>query len=235
MKTKYLLTALALAGGFAACTQEDVLVEQGNLQSKVIEKSLGKLTFNVTGDVESRMTGAKWDNQDILGLMWFNPSYLVEGDLTNMGNGMLWANNPFYFVEGSQSDFASKTNVMEGTHIAYYPYQTAWGDDKLQQIAGKEYLNIYASAEQQTNLTDRYDWMREHTNMFSKVHELTGDKAGLSKTNEIAMKQFNNIITVTPYFENMPADLTVTRYYFEANAAKVFPTKATVDPYTGEA
>ena len=230
MKTKYLLTALALAGGFAACTQEDVLVEQGNLQSKVIEKSLGKLTFNVTGDVESRMTGANWDNQDILGLMWFNPSYQVEGDLTEMGNGMLWANNPFYFVEGSQSDFASKTNVMEGTHIAYYPYQTAWGDDKLQQIAGKEYLNIYASAEQQTNLTDRYDWMREHTNMFSKVHELTGDKAGLSKTNEIAMKQFNNIITVTPEFKNMPADLTVTRYYFEAKKA-VFPTQATVDPY----
>lgn len=234
MKTKYLLTALALAGGFAACTQEDVLVEQGNLQSKVIEKSLGKLTFNVTGDVESRMTGANWDNQDILGLMWFNPSYEVEGKLTDMGNGMLWANNPFYFVEGSQSDFASKTNVMEGTHIAYYPYQTAWGDDKLQQIAGKEYLNIYASAEQQTDLTDRYDWMREHTNMFSKVHELTGDKAGLSKTNEIAMKQFNNIITVTPEFKNMPADLTVTRYYFEANAAKVFPTKAIVDPYAGE-
>lgn len=230
MKTKYLLTALALAGGFAACTQEDVLVEQGNLQSKVIEKSLGKLTFNVTGDVESRMTGAKWDNQDILGLMWFNPSYQTENEVVEMGNGMLWANNPFYFVEGSQSDFASKTNVMEGTHIAYYPYQTTWGDDKLQQIAGKEYLNIYASAEQQTNLTDRYDWMREHTNMFSKVHELTGDKAGLSKTNEIAMKQFNNIITVTPYFENMPADLTVTRYYFEAKKA-VFPTQATVDPY----
>lgn len=230
MKSKYLLMSLALAGGFAACSQEEILTEQQSVQSKVIEKSLGQLTFNVTGDTESRMTGSSWDNQDILGLVWFNPSYQAGEGAVEMGNGCLWANNPFYFVDGSQSDFQSKTNVMEGTHIAYYPYQTVWGDDKVQQIAGKELLKVYAAAEQKTDLNDRYDWMREHTNMFSKVHTLTGDKAGLSKTNEIAMKQFNNIVAVSPEFVNCPADLTIEKYYFEAKSA-VFPTAGTVNPY----
>lgn len=129
MKTKYLLSTLAISAAFVACTNEDFTVdEQMNAANKEVvgAKLLSKgLTINLGGSesADSRATISGWEvGKDVAGLGWVvkdDPkAYQTDVKLSEVGN-TLYSNHFFQYTEDGWN---TKSNIYEGWHFAYFSY-----------------------------------------------------------------------------------------------------------------
>ena len=118
MKTKFILTAMCLPLAFAACTNEDVLVENQNaLEGKKVVDFKVSATYGADG-AESRMVNNNgtflWEGTDVLGAAW------------NLDGG-IYSNNKFVntLTEASATaDFTTQATTVVGDYVFYYPYNT---------------------------------------------------------------------------------------------------------------
>ena len=226
MKRKsYYLFALALPALLAGCQQEELVSNSANNDGmKLLENPIENFSLKVetSDDVQTRMTdGAQFEAGDEMGLVWFNPWYLdnqwVGGSSQDVWEQLdrpqFYANNRMTInaeADGS-GVWTSDAVIMEGTHFAYFPFQTKWGDEYLQVKGGKEILKVYNAETQPVDVNDRLDWLMNHQTLLSPVYEFTEDNggAGISEERAIRLELFSNRLNIQPVFENFPSDLTV--------------------------
>ena len=226
MKRKsYYLFALALPALLAGCQQEELVSNSANNDGmKLLENPIENFSLKVetSDDVQTRMTdGAQFEAGDEMGLVWFNPWYLdnqwVDGSSQDVWEQLdrpqFYANNRMTInaeADGS-GVWTSDAVIMEGTHFAYFPFQTKWGDEYLQVKGGKEILKVYNAETQPVDVNDRLDWLMNHQTLLSPVYEFTEDNggAGISDGRAIRLELFSNRLNIQPVFENFPPDLTV--------------------------
>ena len=126
MKTKFLFSTLALSAALVACNNDEILVNEGvNTNEIVGAKLLGQgLTMGIGAEgAESRATAEGWENGDVAGIAWVTK----EGATTSQENVSLsqvgttvWANHFYQYNEGAWN---TRSNIYEGWHFAYRPYQ----------------------------------------------------------------------------------------------------------------
>ena len=141
MKTKYLLTALALPALFAACSQEDIVTDANLPQSS-------ELLGEVAGDVaftfgpESRLTwgatGAQtWEANDEFSLFWTGDANVTPTTKETEANTLKGAANALYKKDGST--FTSENILYKGKHLMVYPVnKTHLGSDDIVVSVGSE-------------------------------------------------------------------------------------------------
>ena len=120
MKTKHLLTALALPAIFAACTADDIeTVGVKNTERAALNENF-KMDF---GGVESRMTAGKPGESLVIK---FQPNDVVGGAIVDTYDGTDYdvvdyvsTNHPFVF-DGSTWNI--EHTMVEGNYLFYYPY-----------------------------------------------------------------------------------------------------------------
>lgn len=130
MKTKHLLTALALPAIFAACTADDIVTEGASQAQRVALNENFKLNF---GGVESRLSAGKpgeafkfdFEEGDLVGgaiIDQYTPSDngILEDDYTVVD--YVSANQPFKF---DGSNWTIEHTMVEGKYLFYYPYNEA--------------------------------------------------------------------------------------------------------------
>lgn len=126
MKAKFLLSTLAFGAALVACNNEEILVNENVATDEVVgAKLLGKgLTMGIgTEGAESRATADGWENGDVAGIAW-----VTDGSATDLQDGVLlsdvgktvWSN---HFYQYNQGVWSTKSNIYEGWHFAYRPYQ----------------------------------------------------------------------------------------------------------------
>lgn len=238
MKRKYLI-ALALPALLAACTQEEIGQEAvGNDRLNLVENPIENfsLEVNVGDEAETRLTtDSKWEVGDKMGLVWFNPYYISGGETKHLNVPEFFANNQFTINNNDgAAQWTSDAVIMEGTHFAYFPFQTVWGEEYLQVKGGQEMLKVYNATEQKDDVNNRLDWMMNHQTMLSPVYSYTADEnsAGISDERRIELYLFSNRLNIKPVFENAPSDLVVYSYTLQtkdgSNFAKPFVTEAQI-------
>lgn len=123
MKTKLILTAMCLPLAFAACTNEELFVENQNaLEDKPVVDFKVAATYGADG-AESRMVNNNgtflWDNTDVLGAVW-NESTKI------------YSNNKFVntlTAASASADFTTQATTVVGNYVFYYPYTTKLTND----------------------------------------------------------------------------------------------------------
>lgn len=238
MKRKYLI-ALALPALLAACTQEEIGQEAvGNDRLNLVENPIENfsLEVNVGDEAETRLTtDPKWEVGDKMGLVWFNPYYISGGVTKQLNVPEFFANNQFTINNNDgAAQWTSDAVIMEGTHFAYFPFQTVWGEEYLQVKGGQEMLKLYNATEQKDDVNNRLDWMMNHQTMLSPVYSYTADEnsAGISDERRIELYLFSNRLNIKPVFKHGPSDLVVYSYTLQtkdrSDLAKPFVTEAQI-------
>lgn len=129
MKTKHLLTALALPAVFAACTADDIVKESANQAQRAALNENFKLNF---GGVDSRLTAGKpgeafkfdFEQGDKVGgaiIDKYNPLGETVDDKFQTQD-YVSTNQPFTF-DGSA--WTIDYTMVEGKYLFYYPYNVA--------------------------------------------------------------------------------------------------------------
>ena len=130
MKTKHLLTALALPAVFAACTNEELPVEN------IVKEDLGTrpvvedVTFSF-GDAQSRAEIANWgtinfEAGDKVGVALIDEVEAPDAtDPINRYNLLEKnINTNYIFTANASGEFSSEAAMVEGNYLFYYPYNT---------------------------------------------------------------------------------------------------------------
>lgn len=117
MKTRHILTAIALPALLAACTQDE-LVEVAN-QPEFNGVPTVEASFTATkGGVDTKMaTQFDWEVGDMIGLGWLGGG---ESGLTNDGNVIY--DNPLFCYDADKGYFNVNTMLPIGQYVAYMPY-----------------------------------------------------------------------------------------------------------------
>ena len=129
MKTKHLLTALALPAVFAACTADDIVKESANQAQRAALNENFKLNF---GGVDSRLTAGKpgeafkfdFEQGDKVGGAIID-KYNPQGETVDAKfevQDYVSTNQPFTF-DGSA--WTIDYTMVEGKYLFYYPYNAA--------------------------------------------------------------------------------------------------------------
>lgn len=126
MKTIKLMAALAVPAMFAACTNEEILVDAPLANQEIVGAELVGTNISINaglGGVESRYNG-NWELTDQLGLGWIvNTGSTTPQDPAKEPNkDELYANNMFA-KEDVNGAFVTDGNVYKGWNFAYYPYE----------------------------------------------------------------------------------------------------------------
>ena len=128
MKTKYLLSALAIGAAFVACNNEDFMVdEQMNVNNEIVGANLLSkgASLNISGgeDGNSRATASGWEvGKDVAGLGWVvkgQPADYQTGVQINEVGDILYNNHFFQYTE---EGWNTQSNIYEGWHFAYFRY-----------------------------------------------------------------------------------------------------------------
>lgn len=131
MKTKHLLTALALPAIFAACTSEDIVQSEN-----IVKEDLGyrpiveDVTFSFT-DAQSRAAIANWgtinfEEGDKVGVALIDiVSNAGAADPIARYNLLTQSINTNYiFTSDASGNFSSEAPMVEGNYAFYFPYNT---------------------------------------------------------------------------------------------------------------
>ena len=170
MKRKNYLLALALPALLAACSQEEFTTEaNGNGNLKLVENPIQDFSLEVNvGDADTRVTnGMRWHIGDKIGLAWFNPNWKDGyGHIKPSDAPEFYANNQLSI--NAEATWTSDAVIMEGSHFAYFPFQTVWGDEYLQVKGGQEILKVYNAVDQEDVIgANRLNWMVNHQTLLS--------------------------------------------------------------------
>lgn len=204
MKSIKFLAALAIPAMFAACSNEELVVndvpQQSTMKEVVGAELIGTgISMNVYDGVQTRLDGSGWKAGDQLGLGWLittaTPNY--EQTWGALKNSTIWANHLFTTNASGTGDGSASTegNVYKGWHFAYYPYS-------YMEMVGEKTVNINPKQEKVYSTTeagDRFD------NKFkiSARHFLTKDDLEDNKLkNEKSFMVYNVanefVITLNP-------------------------------------
>lgn len=127
MKSIKFLAALALPAMFAACTNDDLVAVQEDMQQNV--ELVGAdligtgVSMKIGSGVESRLSGSEWSTTDKLGLGWivagsYNSAQTENGELKD---NALYANHMFECI--GNNVFKTKGNLYKGWHFGYFPFE----------------------------------------------------------------------------------------------------------------
>lgn len=234
MTRKNYLWALALPAMLAACTQDEFTAENANGGLKLVETPIENFSLQVNiGDaadtrVDLDENGSQqWEDGDHMGLAWYNPKYYWEGEEKNQLNSPAYFANNMMTINGTSegSLWTSDAVIMEGTHFAYFPFQTVWGDnDKYLQVkGGQERLRVYNAEQQYDDINARLKWMVNHQTMLSPSYDFRQDNglAGITDSRKVDLYLFSNRLNITPKFvgDNLPEDLQVFGYELKSTKA----------------
>lgn len=132
MKTKHLLTAIALPALFAACTAEDVTTAENIVKSDLDNRPVvGEMTFSF-GDAQSRATvenynSITFEEGDKLGVALID-EVASAGATDPINRYNLVSNNSintnYIFTCDAYGAFSSEAAMVEGNYVFYYPYST---------------------------------------------------------------------------------------------------------------
>lgn len=136
MKAKHLFYTMALASAFAACNNEEVLLENNQISSEVARPTISNVTLNF-GEAESRMSydGSKfnWVNGDQVAVMLMDQNNTGvrygSSTLTDEWASLSWSeryhlvdyvhtNYPFTLENG---EWKTDANMLEGNYFLVYP------------------------------------------------------------------------------------------------------------------
>ena len=133
MRTKFLLSAVALTATFAACNNEDVPSSVNNnltVGEEIVGATLVSEGGNISlGGIESRVDANGWQPSDRLALAWYNlngsTGSILDGqnlsDWTGAGDDKaIYANH--LFTRSEEGKFVTNSNIYQGAHFIYFPY-----------------------------------------------------------------------------------------------------------------
>lgn len=201
MKLKQILFGgLLLAVPFTACTNEELLevnAPAANLEEAI---ALGEgYTIVGTKGVDSRFVinsdfSATWETTDTVGGVWIGyqtAEQVAAGSdgFTNLvaNLGKVMSNHPFAFSKdlgGMKSvEFKAPTNVFQGKHILYYPY-----DAKMKAVADNVPVKFDANPVMDCTAGKELDHVNANTFAWTTIDAQGGPLAG-----EFDLKQAGNI------------------------------------------
>ena len=235
MKTKSLLTALALPAIFAACTNEELVESIENQQP--IQEIVGAdlvnkgLSINVGSGVESRMTAdGDWTLTDKLGLGWLDAVGNITATQSPTGtstDAKLYANHMFQKAEEG-GDFTTYGNVYEGYHFAYYPYA------RMNKVEAKTIANVNVKQTEAFE-TDKYNkalWLSPQ--IYLTASDVNEDRLDTKKS--FALNRVVNVLHVRTAIDQAILDETaLTALSFSSvtadlNGKAAFSLNANLNP-----
>lgn len=125
MKAIKLMAALAIPAMFAACSNEEIVVESPKQFDQVVGAEIigTDISMNVSkGEGSSRLGVTGWETTDKLGLGWIvTGEYSTpQSELVAPNNNKWYANHMFAVEDGK---FKTKGNAYKGWHFAYFPFE----------------------------------------------------------------------------------------------------------------
>lgn len=137
MKTKYLLSALAISAAFVACDKDEQMQVNNTMNTNkneiVGEELLGSglsmgLISHEEGQTRATADG-KWELGDVAGLGWLVKESPYAPQAPQDEDGVTLAqvdaklfNNHYYAYQG-EGKWNTQGNIYKGWHFAYFPYQ----------------------------------------------------------------------------------------------------------------
>ena len=163
MKKQYLFSALAFSAFLASCSNEIETVAESVKPEAEMEEVVGAtlvskgMSIDVNGP-ESRQTKEGWEETDLLGMGWYNVGDRISDEQTIAGWEATMA-NPSYtehriFANHKFINFATESNVYQGAHFVYFPYQR---ETKIQQKVVKANALDYAVSAAESMTDAEYD------------------------------------------------------------------------------
>ena len=204
MKTKNLLTGVALSAMFAACTQ-DVELNEAIAKNDFSNVPMVEAEFTVNTGAESRMaTKFGWEVDDVVGFVWNG----------GQADGKAYANNPLYCTDAANTKFDGQSMYYVGKYFAYIPY--------AETLKGVDYVPF--SIKEQKLSTSLADYAKHNIMISPKQTELvvlgedetlaTGQQeAGRKKNYPLYLSQLSNTAKIVLNFEKTTGltDLKVTK------------------------
>lgn len=230
MKTKHILTAIALPALLAACSQDE------DLSSALSEKDFSNIptvdanfTASVTeNDPATRMaTKFGWEKGDKVGLAWLGTD--AFGETVAAGkvviDGKAYQNHPLFCTDAVAKSFKTETMLYVGSYYAYMPF-----NEEVTLIAP---IKFNASEQELTTTSDSY--AKKAIYISPKLAVLTAETAGMGKNTKLELSRLSNAATVNLTFGNTSkfTDLKVTGISLNAKKAddnSVLPASFEYEP-----
>lgn len=130
MKTKHLLTALALPVAFAACTSEDLVQTESIVKEDLGNRPMVEGVTLSLGEAQGRAAIANWGtinfvDGDKLGVALIDVYNAADNDPIKRYDLLKNSINTNYiFTSDANGDFSSEAAMVEGNYVFYYPYNT---------------------------------------------------------------------------------------------------------------
>lgn len=205
MKTKHILTAIALPALLAACSQDTELSEAIN-QKDYSNIPTVDVEFGAAIDANTRMaTKFGWEVGDKIGLAWLGDGSVINNNTT----GKAYQNNPLFCTDASTAAFKTETMLYIGKYFAYMPYNP--GNMTVE--------NIEFTTEGQTLTTNANDLAKKAIYISPKKTTLSNEAsipageepAGMGKNIKLSLSRLSNAATLDLTFKNTAtlADLKI--------------------------
>ena len=226
MKTRNLLMAVALPTLFAACSQDEALVNvTPETQYKGVPLENVTLSFNKEEGAETRMTNdgwnLKWKAGDQVGLVWVNAPEILSQfngngayDPTVLPGTAFWASNTRMTCSDPANNIFEMQDgqVLEGQYFAYYPYTDRYKVDGKFGSSIDEVQYQTSTVDQAgilSYIVDNMPWISRRADLNSKetnkdatfIYPLTNDQAGMSKNIKMEMFRLANMLDARIAFE----------------------------------
>lgn len=199
MKTKHILTAIALPALLAACSQDAELSEALN-QKDYSNIPTVDVDFNATIGAETRMaTKFGWEVGDKIGLAWLGDGTTITGNT----NGLAYQNHPLFCTDAAKAAFKTETMLYIGEYFAYMPYNP--GTMTVE--------NIEFTTEGQTLSTNANDLAKKAIYISPKKVKLSNaasipageEPAGMGNNIQLNLSRLSNAATLDLTFKNAAA------------------------------
>lgn len=235
MKTIKFLAALAIPAMFAACTNEELLVDAPLQNQEIVGAELvgTDIAINVNKDgVDSRYANGAWELTDKLGLGWAvdTDAYTLQKVTKKPNDTRLYANHMFQ-KETIDGAFVTKGNVYTGWHFAYYPFE------RMATLGDKQ-VNFNP---EQDCLYSGQAGARYHNRFAISALHFLGEEGDIDENNQLTDNKKFNVQWVT---NEIILDFTPSKEFVDSKylnnleidnvelstTAKVLKTTATLDP-----
>lgn len=211
MKTKHILTAIALPALLAACSQDTEWSEAIN-QKDFSNIPTVDVEFGAAIDANTRMaTKFGWEVGDKIGLAWLGDGSVVNNNTT----GKAYQNNPLFCTNASTAAFKTETMLYIGNYFAYMPYNP--GSMTVE--------NIEFTTEGQVLTTNANDLAKKAIYISPKKVTLSNatevpagqQAAGMGNNIQLNLSRLSNAATLDLTFKNAAtlADLKIMGIYID--------------------
>lgn len=190
MKTKHILTAIALPALLAACSQDEDL--SGALSQKDFS-NIPTVDVNFTASIDgnsptTRMaTRFDWEEGDKVGFAW-----LGDGTVISKIDGNAYQNHPLFCTDPTAKSFETKTMLYIGSYYAYMPYNA-----EITSVVPMEF-----DASNQELAATSASYAKKAIYISPKLTKLDGETAGIGKNTKLNLSRLSNAVTVNLTFGN---------------------------------